>query len=126
MNLGKILIVEDEKSLSDALLKKFTREDFEVLVENNGEDGLATALREKPDVILLDLNIPKLDGMSLLKNLRKDNLYGKSAKVIILTNSYDIEKVGEATSFGVFDYFIKADSSMSSILNKVKEKLKIK
>ena len=93
MNLGKILIVEDEKSLSDALLKKFTREDFEVLVENNGEDGLATALREKPDVILLDLNIPKLDGMALLKNLRRDNLYGKSAKVIILTNSYDIEKV---------------------------------
>ncbi|MDD2656593.1 MAG: response regulator [Patescibacteria group bacterium] len=126
MNLGKILIVEDEKSLSDALLKKFTREDFEVLVENNGEDGLAIALREKPDVILLDLNIPKLDGMSLLKNLRKDNLYGKSAKVIILTNSYDIEKVGDATSLGVFDYFIKADSSMSSILNKVKEKLKIK
>ncbi|EKE07344.1 MAG: hypothetical protein ACD_18C00116G0002 [uncultured bacterium] len=112
--------------MADALFKKFTHEDFSVLVENNGEDGLSTALREKPDMILLDLNMPKLDGMTALKHLRKDTLYGKNAKVIILTNSYDIEKVGNATNLGVFDYFIKSDSQISDIVAKVKEKLKIK
>lgn len=126
MHLRKLLVVEDERSLAQALFKKFTHEGFEVILENNGEDGLSTALREKPDLILLDLKMPKLDGITVLKNLRKDDLYGKKAKVIILTNSYDVEKVGEATSLGVFDYFIKSNSPISEIVSKVKEKLNMK
>ncbi|MFA7245264.1 MAG: response regulator [Candidatus Magasanikbacteria bacterium] len=126
MSNKKILIIEDETSLAKALDEKFTHESFDVLLCNNGEDGLSLALKEKPDLILLDIMMPKMDGLTLLKNLRKDNTFGKNAKVIILTNSYDIDKVGEATKSGVFDYFIKSDTKISEILDKVKEKLDIK
>ena len=126
MSLGKVLVVEDERSLSEALVRKFTHEGFDVMVENNGEDGLSTALREKPDIILLDLKMPKLDGMTALQHLRKDTLYGTDAKVIILTNSYDVDKIGEATNLGVFDYFIKSDSPISEIVTKVKDRLGLK
>lgn len=67
-----ILIVEDDVPELNALRDKFTHEGFSILEAKNGEEGLATALREHPDLILLDIIMPVMDGMTMLVNLRKD------------------------------------------------------
>ena len=126
-NKKKILhveIVEDEASLSNVLTDKFEREHFEVLKAKNGEEGLSIALREHPDIILVDLIMPVMDGITMLKKLRQDT-WGKSANAIILTNASDTEKVMEAMENEVFEYHVKSDTHLEDIVARVKEKLKV-
>jgi len=117
-------IIEDEASLSNALSDKFTHEHFEVLQAKNGEEGLATALREHPDVILLDILMPRMDGIAMLKKLRTD-AWGKSAHVIILTNVGDMGKIAEAMRNEVFEYYVKSDTQIENIIESVKKTLKV-
>lgn len=125
MNNKTILIIEDERALLEVVKNKLTKEGFNVLTARRGEDGLVLALKNHPDLILLDLVLPTLDGMSLLHKLREDS-WGKKAKVIILTNLGDAEKAEEAAAKGVFDYMIKAEWKLKDIVTKVREKLEIK
>ena len=76
--MKKILIVEDEEIMLKALVEKFSSEGFEVVQAIDGEEGLKKALCEKPDIILLDILLPKMDGMAVLKKLREDT-WGKHA-----------------------------------------------
>ena len=82
----KILIVEDEASLRKALVEKFQREGFETFLAFDGVEGLDQAERIQPDLILLDIIMPKMDGMTMLKKLRESGDWGKQVPVIILTN----------------------------------------
>ncbi|MBT6034062.1 MAG: response regulator, partial [Candidatus Jacksonbacteria bacterium] len=91
----KILIVEDDQSLYKALTERFEREGYSVLGAKNGEEGLSIALEEKPVLILLDIIMPKKDGISMLADLRKDE-WGKNVPVIMLSNLSDTEKMAEA------------------------------
>ena len=118
----KILIVEDEPSLRKALMIKLVEEGFAVLEAVNGADGLAVALREHPDMILLDIVMPVMDGMTMLAKLRGDP-WGKDAKVIVLTNLSDTEKVSAAMTKGTFDYLVKADWKLEDVVRKVRERL---
>lgn len=118
----KILIVEDEKSLREALSTRLSAEKFQILEAVNGEEGLAMALREHPDLILLDLMMPVMDGVAMAKSLKKDE-WGKTVKIIILTNLSDNFKVQEALKEGVYDYLIKTDWKLEDIVKKVKEKI---
>ncbi|MDD4333362.1 MAG: response regulator [Patescibacteria group bacterium] len=119
----KILIVEDEMSLSEALKRKLSLVDgYNIFVAKDGEDGLSLALREKPDLILLDIIMPKMDGMTMLAKLRKEK-GGKKIPVIILTNLSDAENVEEAQKRGVNDFLIKSDWKIEDLAKKVKEKL---
>lgn len=118
----KILIIEDEKSLVKALIKKLESEGFEVSVAYDGVEGLQKSLDEKPGLVLLDLILPKMDGMTYLAKLREDD-WGKSVPVIILTNLSDDKKVLEAQKDGVYDYLIKTDWSLEDVIKMVKEKL---
>ena len=120
--IKKILIVEDETSLRNALCEKLTREGFAILEAKNGEEGLEVALREHPDLILLDIIMPVMDGMTMLKKLRED-AWGKNAKVIILTNLSDNDKMAEAITQGTFDCLIKSDRTLEDVVKKVKERL---
>ncbi len=120
--MKKILIVEDELTLLRALASQFDKKDFIVIEAVDGQDGLEKALREHPDLILLDLVMPKMDGMSMLQKLREDS-WGKDVKVIILTNLTDEEKVAEALKQESFDYLVKSDWNISDVLKKVKAKL---
>ena len=122
--MKKVLIIEDELSLSNALSLKLKQEGLEVLVAENGARGLGVALKNHPDLILLDILMPIMDGITMLSKLRADE-WGKSVPVIILTNLSDKEKIAESIELGANDYFIKADSTVGSIIDKVKEKLKI-
>ena len=120
-----ILVVEDELSTLGALVEIFTIEGFNVLKAKNGKEGLEVALKKHPDLILLDIIMPKMDGMAMLKELRKDN-WGREAKVIILTNLSAVERTAEALDNKVYDYFVKANWKITDLLKKVKEKLKVK
>lgn len=117
-----ILIVEDETDLREALRDKFEREDFTVFEAGNGEEGLVVATREHPDLILLDVMMPVMSGMAMFKQLRQD-AWGKSVKVIMLTNLNDAENIAGAMEQGSYDYFIKSDWKIEDLVEKVKEKL---
>lgn len=119
----KILIVEDEGSLSKILVDKFNNEGFLVLSANNGKKGLALALEAKPDIILLDIVMPQMDGMTMLGKLRKDK-WGMTVPVIILTNLNDAEKVTEGIQHGVYDFLIKSNWKINDVVKKVRDRIK--
>ncbi|MBU0546257.1 response regulator [Patescibacteria group bacterium] len=118
----KILIVEDELPLLEILSDKFLEANFEVFRAEDGEAGLEEALKNHPDMILLDILLPKMDGLEMLGKLRDDD-WGKNAQVILLTNLSDSEKVAEATKLGTYDYLVKSDWKLDDVVKKVNEKL---
>lgn len=117
-----VLIVEDEPSLQRALGDHFSREGIAVLQAKNGQEGLEAALREHPGVILLDIVMPVMDGMTMLTKLREDE-WGKDAHVILLTNLVDNKEIVEAMRTGVFDYLVKSDWKIDDVVARVKQKL---
>jgi DNA-binding response OmpR family regulator len=121
----KILIVEDELPLLNVLSEKLTHEGFSVLQAKNGLEGLEVALKERPDLILLDIIMPVMDGINMLKKLHED-LWGKTAKVIILTNLSEQKKVAEVLKEGMHDYLIKSDWKIADIVQQIKNRLDIK
>lgn len=118
----KILIIEDEMVLAKALVNKFSKEGFNIATARNGEEGLEMALKQKPDLILLDIIMPKMDGLTMLEQLRKDE-WGKNVKVILLTNLSDEEKLARALQEGVHDYLVKSDWKIEDVVEVVKDKL---
>lgn len=121
-NHEKILIVEDDRALLKALVEKLSVEKFVVTEAVNGEEGLALALKDHPDLILLDIIMPKMDGMSMLKEIRADD-WGKSVKVILLTNLSGMKKVSEALDLGTYEYLVKTDWKIEDVVSKVREEL---
>ena len=123
--MKKRLIVEDEAVLQKSLANKITREGWEAIPALNGEEGLARIEAEKPDLVLLDLRMPKMEGMEMLKKAREK--YNKrDLPVIILTNYEEGENVGMALDLGADIFLVKANYSLTEIVDKIKEVLKIK
>lgn len=120
---NKILIVEDEASLRVALYDKFTREGFTVFEAKDGEVGLAVALKEQPHVILLDMMMPKKDGITMLHELRNENEWGKHVPVLLLTNvsSDDKRMLKEVSDDGSVNYLVKSDWSITMLVSRVRE-----
>lgn len=120
----KLLIVEDDQALLAVLVDKFSNEDFLVLSAKDGQEGLNRARADHPDLILLDIILPVMDGMNMLYELRKD-FWGKTVPVILLTNLSEAQKVAESLRQGVSDYLVKSDWKLEDIVKKVKDKLEI-
>lgn len=120
----KILIIEDESILLARLSQAFEEEHFEVIRASNGDEGLEKSLREHPDAIILDIVMPGMDGLSLLKLLRKDN-WGRKAPVFILTNNTNTNKLADAMSSGTFEYLVKSDWALEDIVREIKEKVHV-
>ncbi len=120
-NKKKILVVEDEATLQKALNDVLTQEGYEVLSALDGAAGLDLAKKENPDLILLDIILPKMDGFDVLKNLKKE---GSEIPVIILTNLSDINDIQKALDLGATTYLVKADFHLEDVLKKVKEVLR--
>lgn len=118
-----ILIVEDETAMLDAVAKKCVNEGFKVIKAKDGEEGFNAAVKEHPDLILLDIIMPKLDGMTLAKRVREGSDWGKYVPIILLTNLNDPESVSEAAKFGVYDFLVKTDWRLDDIIKLIKGKL---
>lgn len=118
----KILIVEDDEKIASALKRKLDNEGYDVAIAKNGTEGYVTAINTHPELILLDLVLPLLDGMTLLSQLR-ENTWGKYVPVIILTNLSNAEALEESKEKGVFDFLVKTDWSLDDVVRKVKERL---
>lgn len=104
MHYEKILIIEDEQVIRDVLVKTFTHEWFSVLEAADGEVGLSVAEKELPDIILLDIILPKMHGLAVLSRLRESE-WGKNIPVIILTNLSDSASVADALVGGVYEFW---------------------
>lgn len=118
----KILIVEDEFALRDTLKEVLLHEGFSVSAATDGEEGLALALREHPDLILLDIILPRMDGITMLKKLRED-AWGKGVKVILLTNVDTTKEVAAAIEQGAYEYLVKSDWKIEDVVAMIKKEL---
>lgn len=116
----KILIVEDEGLLRELMADKLQLEGFNTLEAADGDEGLEIALKEHPDLIVLDLLMPKMGGMEVLRHLREDD-YGRGIPVIIVSNLSAKEDITEGAEKGAVEYLIKANFSLDEIVDKIKE-----
>lgn len=120
----KVLVVEDEPALRKALTEKLSAAGYQVIVAKDGQEGLTQAMNKKPKVILLDLMLPRMDGMSVLDRLRKDS-WGAEVPVIILTNLMATDGYKKlAEQFKVYDYVVKSDRTLEEVVTKVNGALK--
>lgn len=115
-----ILIVEDDVFLADLYKTKFTMEGFKVSVAYDGEKGLEMALKNLPDIILLDLVLPKLSGFDILKEIKASSK-AKNIPVILLTNLSQKSDVEKGLKLGADDYLIKAHFMPSEVVDKIKK-----
>lgn len=117
----KILIIEDEKTLARALELKLARAGFEVKTVFNGEDGVALLQKETFALILLDLIMPKMDGFTVLENLKIEKI---KTPVVILTNLGQEKDIKRTKEFGVKDFFVKSNTPIATIVERVIKLLK--
>jgi DNA-binding response OmpR family regulator len=108
-----------------ALGNKFKHEGFEIIEARDGEEGLEAALKQRPDLLLLDIIMPKMDGMTLMKEVRQDKKWGQDVPIIMLTNLSDPESVSEAAKFKVYDFLVKTDWRLDDVVKLAKEKLNL-
>src|SRR3989344_6219390 len=104
----KVLIIEDDDFLVQMYATKLELENFSVLMATDGAKGLKMVAKEKPDLVLLDLNLPVMDGFTVLEELKK-NAETKDIPVLVLTNYGQKDKVDKCLDLGAEDYLIKAD-----------------
>jgi two-component system response regulator MprA len=123
MEKSKLVIAEDDTLLLRSLKDRFAQEGFTVFPAQNGVEALKFSLENHPDMILLDIVMPIMDGMTVLKRLRED-AWGKNVPIILLTNLSDSEKVAEAVSAGVYDFLIKIDWKLDDLVKKVRSQIK--
>ena len=121
-NTKKVLVVDDEKDLRDAIKTALEYEGFTVETAEDGVDGFNKAHELRPDLILLDILMPKQNGIDMLKSLRSEE-WGKTTPVIVMTVLDDMTKVSEALDAGAIEYLVKTDMSLGGIVDKVKSKL---
>jgi len=124
MKKKKILIVEDESSLGNALKEFLLAEGFDVLSAGDGEVAIKLAKSEQPDLISLDIILPKKDGFEVLNELKADKKTDK-IPIILLTNLERTEDIGRAFDLGVNTYLVKSNYNLKEIAEKIKETLKL-
>lgn len=118
----KILLVEDEKILSDLLEKKLKEEGYGVAVAPNGEVGLSKMKKEDFDLVLLDILMPKMGGFEVLEEMQKDPRL-KKFPVIIISNSGQPVEISRALDLGAKDYLVKTQFDPKEVIEKIKKQI---
>lgn len=121
--MQKILIIEDDKFLRELIAQKLTKEGYEIFEAIDGEEGVKKVKTEKPDLILLDLILPGIDGFGVLAQIKKDLILAQ-IPVIILSNLGQKEDIEKGINLGAVDYLIKAHFTPNEIIDKIKTVLK--
>lgn len=119
-----ILVVEDEPDMRQALIESLKHKGFEALEASNGGEGLEEAISRHPDLIILDILMPKMGGMEMMKKLRGHNAWGRKVPIILLTNLSADERIMK----GIVEdepsyYFVKSDWKIPNVIEKVRELL---
>ncbi|KKS36974.1 MAG: Diguanylate cyclase GGDEF domain protein [Parcubacteria group bacterium GW2011_GWA2_42_14] len=122
--MKKILFIEDEPALQKTLSSAFTSEGFEVIQALDGETGVRLARQKKPDLLLLDLILPKMDGFEVLRQLQADP-ETKSIPVVVLTNLEGMGEVQKVIELGARDYLVKTNYKLDELVAKVKTSLNL-
>ena len=120
--MKKILFIEDESALQKTFGEILKQEGCRVIPALNGEVGLRQARNEKPDLILLDLILPGLHGLEVLKKLKEDQVT-KGIPVIVLTNLEAADDIEKAIELGATTYLVKANYSIQELVDKIKSVL---
>lgn len=120
----KIAIVEDDPVISQMYRMKFEADGFEVQLANNGKHGVELVESFQPDIILLDIQMPEMNGVEALTIIRKND-WGKDIPTIILTNLGEEESPKELRNLGIHSYIVKAELTPRQVVERVKEALKI-
>lgn len=122
MNNKKVLVVEDDVALRNLVVSKLNYEGFKCLVANNGEEGLKLALKDTPNIIILDILMPKMNGIEMLKKLREDKR-GTNVPVVLLTNDTDPDHLKEAYKNNASPYITKSDWNLNDMVALINKKI---
>jgi len=117
--MKKILFIEDESALHKTIGEVLTQQGYEMISALDGEIGLRLAQTKKPDLILLDLILPKIDGFEVLKQLKEDEKT-KDILVIVLTNLEGMQDVERAIKMGASTYLVKSNYNLEEVVEKIK------
>ena len=120
-----ILVIDDDTTLVQVLNDKLKREGFSVFEAFDGVQGLAQSLKHRPDLILLDILMPVMDGLTMMNKLREENEWGKKVPIIILSNlSPDEEKMMHTINTALPAYYlVKSNWSLDEVVNKIRDTL---
>jgi len=121
--MKKILFIEDEFTLQKNMGEFLEKAGYKIVHALDGEIGLSLAKKENPDLILLDLILPKMSGFEVLEKLKEDNAT-KNIPVIILTNLEESTDVEKSLKLGATTYLVKSDQNLDDVLKRIKETLK--
>jgi len=120
--MTKIAIIEDDAVISQMYRMKFESDGFDVQLATNGTRGVALVEHFSPDIILMDLQMPEMDGATALSEIRK-NTWGKDVPVIILTNMGEEEAPKSLKTLGIHSYIVKAELTPRQVVQRVKDAL---
>jgi len=120
--MKKILLIEDEEILINLLNKKLIQEGYEVFITRNGVDGLAKMREIKPDLILLDIIMPKMGGLEVMEEMQKDEEL-KNFPVIIISNSGQPVEIDRIKKLGARDWLIKTEFNPQEVIDKIKKQI---
>jgi len=119
MDTIKVLTVDDNDDLRESIITALTHAGFTTLAARDGREGVALALEHHPDVILMDILMPDMNGHEAAEKIRQDK-WGRDAKIIFLTSLSDAENVVKAVEKGSEDYLVKAHLSLEELVKKVR------
>jgi DNA-binding response OmpR family regulator len=117
--MTKIAIIEDDSVISQMYRMKFEADGFEVQIANNGRDGIELVKTLSPDIVLLDMQMPIMNGDEALKHIRSEE-WGKNVPVMVLTNLGEEEAPKDIRSLGIESYIVKADLTPRQVVERVK------
>ncbi len=120
--MKKVLIVEDEDLIMDLLKKKLLQENYDVLTAHDGEEGLKVLRETKPDVVLLDIIMPKKNGYEVMEEMSKDPEL-KKIPIIIISNSGQPVELDKAKELGAKDWLIKTEFDPQEVVEKVRKQI---
>ena len=118
----KILMIEDEEIMIDLLQRKIAQEGYEISVARNGEEGLAAMKEKKPDLVLLDIIMPKMGGFEVMEKMQKDKDL-KKIPVIVISNSGQPVEIDRAQKMGAEDWLIKTQFDPKEVIEKIKKQI---
>lgn len=123
MSKKSILVIEDSPYLAESLADMLDIKNYEAIIAPGGREGVALAIARKPDLILLDIRLPDIDGYEVYRRIREDK-WGAKAKIVVLTASESIDNISKNIDLPTEDVLFKPEWSMQDLLEKIESKLK--